>query len=260
MTIYIIHGISAFLMLALPVGLVLALRKRENLGWRVFGIGATAFVASQVVHIPLNWGLGQTGVLDATNPTALKNAVLLGLTAGLCEETARFIALKKWLPKRHNWTGVLGYGLGHGGIEAMFVGLFSTLGLINIILLATQGPESLGVPPELQAAALEQLESYRSNPAWSPLLGLFERVMALVLHIGFTAMVMMSIVTSQKRYLAAAIMWHTTCNALALIAMSKWGPVGAEVVVGILAGLTVWMLKDLHGQFKAASKGEPQEA
>jgi len=246
MTLYILHGISSFLMLALPIALVLIIRKRRNLGWGIFGIGATAFIASQIVHIPLNWGLGQAGVLNAAEPNALTNALILGLTAGLCEETARYIALKKWLPAARDWTGVLGYGIGHGGIEALLVGLFSAIGLLNIVLLATRGPEALGVPLEYHEAALAQLEAYQSNPSWSPVLGLLERVMALTLHVGFTALVVMSLVTEQKRYLAGAIFWHTTCNAVTLIAMPQWGPVGAELVLAVLTGLTLWMLRDVH--------------
>ena len=204
-----------------------------------------------MIHFPLNWALGAAGVLNVAAPNALTNALVLGLTAGLCEETARYIALKKWLPKARDWTSVLGYGFGHGGIEALLVGVFSAIGLLNIILLAQHGPEALGVPQEFHEAALAQLEAYQSSPIWSPTLGFLERVMAMTLHVGFTALVMMSLVTEQKRYLAGAIVWHTTCNALTLIVMPLWGPVGAELVLAVLTGLTLWMLGDAYRRLQA---------
>jgi hypothetical protein len=92
------------LMMGLPVGLCLVLCHRWGTGWRLVASGALTFVASQLVHLPLVYWLTAPlrlpGVPKPSESTALAvNAVMLGLLAGLCEQLANYIALKKWLPR-----------------------------------------------------------------------------------------------------------------------------------------------------------------
>ena len=49
----------------------------------------------------------------------LLNAIILGLLAGLFEETARYILFKFILPKARTWREGILVGLGHGGAEAV---------------------------------------------------------------------------------------------------------------------------------------------
>ena len=50
----IVRAATATLMIGLPLALFWVLRARVQATWRIIGIGAATFVASQVVHIPLN--------------------------------------------------------------------------------------------------------------------------------------------------------------------------------------------------------------
>ncbi|MBI3242288.1 MAG: YhfC family intramembrane metalloprotease, partial [Chloroflexi bacterium] len=122
--LYLIYPLNALLMMALGVGLGLFLARRLNLRWGLFGVGAVTFVASQVVHIPLNYGLTwlfANHVLPG--PPAewqlLFNVTVLGLTAGLCEETARYAVYRWWIRSARTWREALMFGAGHGGIEAI---------------------------------------------------------------------------------------------------------------------------------------------
>ena len=129
------YTLSVFLMIVLPVLFAALLRRRIQVAWWLFCVGILTFIVSQVVHLPLNdWLmeiklLGQPG-LDDSHPLWW-NAMLLGLTAGLCEELARALGLfllTAVLRRRQGaapqWTLGQGLmlGLGHGGIEAMFFG------------------------------------------------------------------------------------------------------------------------------------------
>ena len=46
--------VAAFITLGLPVALFFFLRHKVQATWRLFRIGGLTFIASQVVHIPLN--------------------------------------------------------------------------------------------------------------------------------------------------------------------------------------------------------------
>ena len=66
--LYVTFVLNPLLMLALPVLLGMFVARRLGQSWRLFFAGAATFVASQVVHLPLNaWvnGLAQAGRLPA---------------------------------------------------------------------------------------------------------------------------------------------------------------------------------------------------
>ena len=50
----VVRALSAVLTMGLPVALFFQLKAKVNATWRLFRIGALTFIASQLVHIPLN--------------------------------------------------------------------------------------------------------------------------------------------------------------------------------------------------------------
>ena len=90
-----IHLLNALLMFAIPIGVTYFFAKKWKFGCNLWFIGAIIFILSQIGHIPLNYLVGR--ILNNTElsnwtPLAknLFNAIFLGLSAGLWEETARF--------------------------------------------------------------------------------------------------------------------------------------------------------------------------
>jgi len=81
-------------MIALPVAAGSVTRRRLAAPWWLFCVGMAAFVASQLYHLPLNHGLTKLGVLGPVSPnepTLLRTALILGLSAGVCESLARAV-------------------------------------------------------------------------------------------------------------------------------------------------------------------------
>ena len=122
----IFYPLDALLMIGMPLVLGVWLARKTKAPWLLFGIGAMTFIGSQVVHLPLNTGLTLLfkAIWPSTQPQGWHipfNAVVLGLTAGLCEETARYVGYR-WLAKKARyWRDALMLGAGHGGIEAILV-------------------------------------------------------------------------------------------------------------------------------------------
>jgi hypothetical protein len=101
-----------------PAALVWTARKRLGAPLRLAAVGAIAFVASQLVHLPLNFALGILGPPRAVGLMPLPViGVVAGLTAGLCEESARYVAMRWVLRRDRGWAAAVQYGLGHGGID-----------------------------------------------------------------------------------------------------------------------------------------------
>lgn len=248
--------LNPLLMFALPVGLGLALARRLGLPWRLFFIGAATFIASQVVHIPLNLAIDRlvkAGVIPLP-PGAyqlLFTAVVLGLTAGLSEEIARYLVYTLWIKEARHWRQALMFGAGHGGIEAIITGGFALIGTINIIALSQMDLNTLGLAADQLADVQAELAAALSYPWWYPLLGATERVFALITHVALAVLVLQAVKRRQLLWLVAAILWHAALNGVAVYMLGvlgpENGPIWVEVALGgfALAGLAViWALRE----------------
>ena len=109
------YTISFLGMIVLPIGLWIYFTRKFALSWKLLLAGGLTFVASQILHIPLVLALRPI----FGNVTLLVNAILLGLLAGVFEETARYILFKFILKGSRSWQQGIYVGLGHGGTEAI---------------------------------------------------------------------------------------------------------------------------------------------
>lgn len=243
------HALNALLMVLLPVALALVLWRRTDASFGLWAVGAVTFVLAQVVHIPLNLGVARlfsSGVLpkpsDAVTVWLLPLA--LGLSAGVCEETARYVAFRLRTSARA-WSDGMMMGAGHGGIEAIVLGLLAGLGYVNLLLLRSTDPASLGVPPEQVALVTEQVTAYWSTHPLMSLLGAVERAFAITAHLAMSLLVLQAVRRSIA-WLFAAIAFHTLLDAAA-VAIAPHSVLGAEAAIGVcalLAAAIVWWLQE----------------
>ena len=178
-------SLNFLLMMAMPLVLATMIQRRRRPGWGLFGIGAVTFVASQVLHLPFNRLVLGAGLLPqdtAVVANLLILSIFLGLSAGLFEEVFRYLAYRFWAKTARDWGQGLMLGAGHGGIEAILLGL---LGGINwaVMLLVERGGLRAVLPPETITAAQTQYAVLMDLPWTMTLFGALERVFALALHL-----------------------------------------------------------------------------
>src|SRR5512142_2887188 len=124
------HFISVLGMILLPIVLWIYFTRRFSLSWKLVLAGGLTFVASQIPHIPLVRVMGP--LLKAL--PLLASAIILGLLAGIFEETARYILFKWILKKARSWKEGILVGLGHGGTEALILGVLAALTFVNMLV------------------------------------------------------------------------------------------------------------------------------
>ena len=243
---------NALICLALPLVLGLVVRYRLGVRWGLFGWGAATFIASQVIHIPLNyavsvlWGLEMLPPLSETSLRVVL-PIALGLSAGLCEEGARWLFLRtQRLQEVRDWTTGFAYGAGHGGIEAFVVGALGLVGAFNVMMLNGMDLAALGLPPEQLSMLQEQLDSVFQASPFMILLGSVERLCAMTAHLAMALLVVEAVRTGRRRWLLAAIGFHTALNASAVFALKEFGPIAAEVTVAVFALFALGLLVSLH--------------
>ncbi len=258
--IYLLFALNFLLMIGVPIVLGMWLARRFGLSWRLFGIGAATFVGSQILHIPFNalvlQQLGWISMDTSTTRSLIVLALFLGLSAGVFEEGARYLAFRFWAKDARSWRTGLMVGTGHGGIEAILVG---ALGAVNVVVLGLMQNGWLldSIPAEQLPLLDEQITAVFSTPLPMIMLGALERIFAICAHLAMSLLVMQVFVCGQKRWLLYSILWHTALNFTAVYAVTTWGAVATEGLIGIFALLSVGIIFWLRAPEPVPPEPEP---
>jgi ABC-2 type transport system permease protein len=245
----IAYSISILAMILLPFFFAILLRCYFRVPWILFCVGILTFIGSQVIHLPLNAGLTRLGILPealGSGQTPLwQTALILGLTAGVCEELARtagYALVRKYRRFEH---GIM-FGLGHGGIEAMvFGGVITAATVTSLSALKGVDLATLQLSTQ-QLAALNKQMALFSGSAWSAAIPFVERVLALGAQVLLSLIVLQAFKRRNGLFVLAAILYHalidTSLVYLAEQVSSLWIVYGAFVLL-LLPGIAwVWYL------------------
>lgn len=222
---------AGILEIAIPIALGGALRKSLNVGWRIYAIGCCMFILS-MVRLPLNQ-VGSMLIAQSISGTLawLLMRAFPAFTAGLFEEAARFIAFRL-LVKDHRWEEGVMYGAGHGGIESIL--------LVGLTVLTTATTLAF-FPASLPS---EQLNIIATLPWYIPLIGLYERLIAIVIQIGLSVMVLQCYTQDKKWYLVFAVATHFGID-FSVLAIIQYGVFWAELVATLFAvTLYIYLMRE----------------
>jgi uncharacterized membrane protein YhfC len=253
--LFVTHALNGLLMVAIPVALGVFLARRFHLGWRIWLIGGATFILSQVGHIPFNQfltGLFQNHILPAP-PAAWKpffNPVVLGLSAGLWEELSRAAIYRWWAKDARSWRKGVLLGAGHGGVEAILLGLLVLYAFFQ--MTAIRNLDLSQVVPAAQLQLAQQQVSAYWTAAWPlTLLGAVERIFTIPCQIALSVLVLQAFTRRQPAWIALAVLWHALLDASTVYFAARWsgapwGTYAVEGLVGLFALLSLGMLFALH--------------
>lgn len=241
-------------MIALFVFLIAAIwyaRKQYKINFAVLGLGAVAFFASSQVLEKIVHLLVLHPQKDGTVPLMTENPllyVIYGISmAALFEETARLIFFK-WLEKKRTLedSDALAYGLGHGGLELIYIGIASLLNLFILFsAVESQNSNIMQLLPESTLATINNLAAWQIY-----LLGL-ERILALLLQVGLTFWVYQAVRQKKWIYLVAAYGLHALFDLAPSLSQVGWlsnpllveGLLAVEVIIFIYFTKTIFYKK-----------------
>lgn len=269
---FVTASLAALFAIFYPIVLAIILSKRLNVDPHYAGYGALIFFLFQVItRIPLVQVIG--GALAPTLKTSslalLLWLIALSLTAGLFEEVGRYVGYR-WLMRKEQktWEKAIMYGVGHGGIESiLLVGVslgFSVL--IGLVLLAV--PSSV-LPASLVAPLSKQYAAIAQQPGWLPLLGLWERLWTLPVHLALSVAVVQLFIRGQRRWLWYAIAAHALVDFVSvalppLLGLSRlvsaFVSEGLVFLFGLLALLVIRLLRTAPSVASPAAPTLPDSA
>ena len=261
--------LTILIQIGAPIALGWWLHRRYKVGWGIFGVGVLTFLGSQVVHLPL---LGALNRLPASarfllDPVIypLNYALVLGLLAGICEETARWVGFRLLKERGRRWGSALMLGAGHGGVESILVGVTVLINLVVFALVRSGGTVGF-LPAETIAEVQAQMDAFFGLPFLTPLAGAVERIFALVLQVTLTVMVWLSLAPrpgGQKPrfgglWFVGAVLFHTLIDALAVwLSLAGWSAWAVEGVLAGLALISVVFLVQVRRRVRGWEQAEP---
>ncbi|MFN2143928.1 MAG: YhfC family glutamic-type intramembrane protease [Anaerolineales bacterium] len=239
--------VSVGFMILLPIVLAILLRRYVRVPWYLFCGGILTFIVSQVVHLPLNNWLTDLGLLPPqgtlTGPPLWQTALILGLTAGLCEELARTAGYAILRRARRFEDGLM-LGLGHGGIEAMVLGGVITAATFSSLWgLRSTDLSSLKLSLDQLQALSTQMDALNSS-AWSAFVPLVERILAMQAQVTLSVIVLQAFSRRKWLYVPLAILYHALIDGLLVYVQYTWNNALLTYAgfVLLLLPAAIWMI------------------
>lgn len=254
--------LSGIIALVLPVALAIYLYKRFQISLRALLVGALVFFVFQMtLRLPLlswlgqmewykNWALGQSWA------NYLYLSIFLAISAGVFEEVGRFLGYKYLLRNELEWKNGFAFGTGHGGIESILLVGMTMLNNIIISQLINAGEFESQIGSKLPAGVAQNIkESLINTPSWLFAIGGLERILAMVIQIGFSLLVLKSVITKRYRYLVYAVLIHVVVDIPAGLYQMKVINIGvAEFITVIFAGAAFFWIIKSRDAFKTELK------
>jgi uncharacterized membrane protein YhfC len=228
-------SLATLFVAALPVSLYRRLRQPFALDWRdtIAGVAVFAFFATVIERALNDYVLhGNAAAAQVmTNPVFF---VLYGaFAAGVCEEVGRYIAMRLIERRRARKPNTpadstaFGYGIGHAGAEAWFVGVLVQLQWIVFAVLANRG----NLDEHLSNLTMDSvLRVHLILASLSPLFaGVFamERTAAFVFQIALSVLMWRGVRAGWKGILPLAILVHALIDVPAAMYQARLAPLVA---------------------------------
>jgi len=252
---FVAMAISAMLSIGVPIALFFVVRRSYGKGIRPVLIGAAGFLLFAVVLEQfLHWLVippGPDGSIALMRRPFLY-MLYAAMAAGVFEETARFVSFHILKKRCEGFGTALKHGIGHGGIEAIFIGGASMISSMALAaLLNTVGAQGLAQAyGPLVFAQAQEIAS--TAPAMLFLSGA-ERLLALVVQISLSAIVFYAVYKPRKLWLfPLAILLHALVDCPAAlfqagVITNVWLVEGIVAVSALaLAAGAVWLHRRLE--------------
>ncbi len=237
------HFLNGFLMIAMPIGLAIFLIHKFHLNGQLWWIGAGTFLLSQVGHIPFNFLINpvfnQFSFISMHPAWQLViHAGFLGISAGLFEELLRYGMFKWWAKDARSWKKGLLTGAGHGGAEAIILGVLVMFTFIQLTVIRNTDLSAL-FPTEKSTQAQQLVNTYWSATWYDSLLGAVERLFSIPMQICFAVIVLQTFTRKQWFWVWLAVLLHAFIDMTVVLATNFINVYWAEAIVGLFSVMSI---------------------
>jgi len=216
---------------------------RWKISSRIWWIGFVTFIISQVGHIPFNSGVGEllnhSGIVYWPFINQLIfNAIFLGFSAGLFEEGSRYLVIRYWAKDVKSWKRGFLFGAGHGGSEAIILGIIALVNYgVWLVMSQPGGIQELVNSGLIRAdqvdAVQQQMSVIWSMPWYITLLPALERILTIPIQICMSILVTQGFIRKQWFWVWLAIIYHAIVDGSAVLSSHFLGSYWTEALIAI---------------------------
>ena len=238
-------GMAFCILISLAAVVAAFLYGRKKLGARVssFFVGIGTFTLFAMVLESLMHNLiYPTALGQKIWGNTLLYALYGGAAAALFEETGRIFAAKTFLRRSNDIPNAYMYGAGHGGVEALYVGVITQISNLSLAATINAGKagELLSTLSGAQYdAAAQQLRALCQSESYAFFLAGFERVLALALHIALSLILFKGLREKRTGLVALCYGLHFALDAIIVLVNGAFGAIPAEAFCLVGTGLVV---------------------
>lgn len=202
--------------LLIVIGLIIFLKVKKQLVWKPFFTGILIFVLfSQVLEKALHFLVISPSGTELKWTSSIAAFVIYGaLAAGVFEELGRYFGFKVIIKKAREYRDGLSFGLGHGGIEALLLGVLGAVNLLIIAMAIKNGTFESEMGKLLGDDQKKMLMHVLSNDFGYFVLAALERIPAILIHMAFSLLVLYGIRTDKFKYVLYAIGLHALIDVV----------------------------------------------
>ena len=200
---------------------LLAKSKKLNTELKIFIVGICTYLAAQILFrqplLAILQNIDSYRILISTNRVAY--VAVLAVTAACAEEVGRYIAFRFFVKNPEQQNTPLYFGLGHGGIEALSVGVN------NVILLVCSPYTLINMGADVALAGVE-------------------RISTLLAQVAFSYIVFCSYRKEKYRYLILAIILHTAYDLPIILLDYGVSPFIFEIGLFLFSAILFYIKKE----------------
>lgn len=235
-------GVSMLVSLAAVVAVFLYGRKKLNASISSFFVGVGTFTLfAMVLESVMHNLILMTPVGQKIWGNIWLYALYGGAAAALFEETGRIFAAKTFLRRKNDPANAFMYGAGHGGVEALYIGVITQISNISLAFMINAGKagELLSTLNGAQAdAALEQLRALCGESGDFFLAG-YERLLAVALHICLSLLLFRGLREHRGKLVVLCYVLHFALDAILVLINKTFGIIAAEAFCTVFLLLVV---------------------
>ena len=194
-------GLALIIQFCAPIVLAIIFYRKEKVAIKSFLVGVLCFTVTQIlIRVPLLQLLQLTDwYKNLVNSSIFLATLLLALSAGIFEEVGRFLSFRYVLKDGLEWKDGVAFGIGHGGIEAMYIGL-TNINNIALSLAINSGTFDNIIAKQLPAEVADTIKDQLTSIAPATFLaGGLERLFTIFIHIGLSLLVLYGV--RNKKYI-----------------------------------------------------------
>ncbi|MCC2686901.1 MAG: hypothetical protein K0R75_3800 [Paenibacillaceae bacterium] len=246
-----------------PLGLFVYFYQKYGFRIKPFLTGILVFilfsqVLEKLMHLYMLKGNSYTAIM-LQQPYFF--AVYGALAAGIFEEVGRYFGFRLLLRRNRERRDGIALGLGHGGIESLLLGMVAGVQSLMFARMLNGGKLDQLFSGQVSGPTMDQLKTQLTDTPWFMyVLGGWERVPALLLHIALSIVVLYGIRRGRGIFLLYAILLHAGVDFFVALYQVKVLPIWfVEVVLVISAVASVAIIVRSKAWFAALPDAKPEE-